>query len=139
MSLVEKIKNMLGKKGALLTLILAVIGVLLILIPTGSEEARADDMVTLEEYKLKLEDELTDLCHSVKGVGRCRVMVTFLRGEENTYKGSVLIESKPPRVLGVSIVCQGADNDSVRAYLTEMICALFDIGANRVAVLRLEN
>lgn len=140
LNLVDRIKNILSKKGMLLTVVLAVVGILLISLPGGDTGANAEDTeITLDEYKAKLEGELVDMCRSVKGVGKCQVMITFLRGEENTYKGSLLVESKPPRVLGVSVVCEGADSNSVKANLTEMICALFDIGSNRVAVLRLEN
>ena len=65
-------------------------------------------------------------------------MITFERGEERTYKGSQIIETKPPRVLGVSVLCEGGASDRVRAEITEMLCALFDIGANRVSVLPLK-
>jgi stage III sporulation protein AG len=47
-----------------------------------------------------------------------------------------LTESRPPLVLGVTVVCSGGDSDHVRARLTEMITALFDIPSNRVAVLK---
>ena len=97
----------------------------------GSEELR--------EYKRMLEDELADICSSVSGVGRCKVTVTFERGEERVYKGSSLIESKPPKVLGVTVVCRGADSDFVRAEIVGMMSALFDIGANRIAVLKLNS
>ncbi len=140
MNLVDKIKGVLSKKGMILTVVLALVGILLISLPQGDKGVvGADTEITLDEYKAKLEGELVDMCRSVKGVGKCRVMITFLRGEENTYKGSLLVESKPPCVLGVSVVCEGADSNNVKASLTEMICALFDIGANRVAVLKLEN
>ena len=84
-----------------------------------------------------VEEELADMCSSVSGVGRCKVTVTFERGEERVYKGSLLIESKPPKVLGVTVVCKGADSDLVRAEIVGMMSALFDIGANRIAVLKL--
>ena len=105
-----------------------------------SEEAgEGVETQTLAEYKAELEAELESVCSSVSGVGKCRVVVTFERGAENTYKGSNLIESKPPRVMGVSVVCRGAESDTVRAELTNMLSALFDIGKNRIAVLKLEN
>ncbi len=100
----------------------------------GKSEKNTD---TLEEYRQKLEEELVSLCTSVEGVGKCRVFITFEKGEENTYKGSTLIETKPPRVSGVSVVCSGGDSDRVKSSLTKMITALFGIGANRVAILKL--
>ena len=139
MNSVDKIKDFLGKWGVVFTVLLVLVGILLVALPEGdkNEENGAYEL-TLTEYKAWLEGELSDMCHSVRGVGKCRVMITFLRGEENTYKGSLLVESKPPRVLGVTVICEGADSSSVRANLTEMICALFDIGSNRVAILKLD-
>lgn len=127
------------RKKLLWVLILSSIGIMLLSFSAfggaGSGEASAE--MTLEEYKKEMESELEKLCASIEGVGKCRVTVTFLRGRENTYKGSNLIESKPPKVLGVSIVCRGADSDTVRAELTELFCALFDIRSNRISVLKL--
>lgn len=127
------------RKKLLWVLILSSIGIMLLSFSAfggaGGGEESAE--MTLEEYKKEMESELEKLCASIDGVGKCRVTVTFLRGRENTYKGSNLIESKPPKVLGVSIVCRGADSDTVRAELTELFCALFDIRSNRISVLKL--
>lgn len=124
-------------KKTLFIILLLFLGVLMILLSSSStaEEPQPND--ELAEYKRQLEEELSELCASVSGVGRCRVTVTFERGEESLYKGSQLIESKPPRVLGVTVVCKGADSDKVRGELTAMMSALFDIGSNRIAILKL--
>ena len=105
---------------------------------TSAKKTESGEM-TLDEYRASLEEQLCELCRSVEGVGKCRVFITLERGEQNSYKGSQLMETKPPRVLGVTVVCRGADSDYVRSELTEMLCALFDIGANRVAVLKLNS
>ena len=126
------------KRKIALILILASLGLMLVAISSiGSDGAVESE--GLSEYKQELERSLEKLCSEVDGVGRCSVMVTFSRGEENTYKGSQLTESKPPRVLGVTVVCDGGDSATVKARLSQMLCALFDIGANRVAVLPSKN
>lgn len=121
---------------------LIAVGIFLIAISSSvgnkKEESKSSEM-TLEEYKESLEAELVSLCSDIDGVGKCRVFITFERGELNTYKGSSVIETKPPRVLGVTVVCRGADSDYVKAELIDMITALFDIGSNRVAVLKLNS
>ena len=128
-----------GKKGVLIA-ILMVCGLMMILFSTASfsssDDGRAGEE-SLQEYKERLEKELSELCSSVRGVGKCRVSVSFERGAEHTYKGSMLIESKPPKVLGITVVCRGADSDSVRAEISGMLTALFDIGTNRISVLKL--
>ena len=118
------------------------LGVVLIIISSffGADTEKEDTGVrSLEEYKAELEGELAELCSDVQGVGRCKVLITFERGAQSTYKGSNLIENKPPKVLGVTVVCRGADSDYVKSELTKMITALFDIGANRVAILKLNS
>lgn len=127
-----------GKKRFTFILILLSVGLLLVAL-SSVNKTEVTDSAGLSEYKEELEERLERLCSEVDGVGRCTVMVTFSRGEENTYKGSKLTESRPPEVLGVTVVCDGGDNAAVRARLTEMLSALFGIGSNRIAVLPSKN
>ena len=126
------------KKKIALILVLVSLGLMLVALSSIGQEA-APDGTSLSEYKADLEKRLEKLCSEVDGVGKCSVMITFSRGEENTYKGNQLTESKPPRVLGVTVVCDGGDRTEVRARLSQMLCVLFDIGSNRVAVLPSKN
>jgi hypothetical protein len=126
-----------NKRGVFIALIFLIGAILLLLSSNTSQTQNFTDGETLSEYKARLEGELADMCSSVEGVGRCRVSVSFERGEEKEYKGSTLISSRPPKVLGVTVVCRGADSDRVRAEIIGMMSALFDIGTNRIAVLKL--
>lgn len=130
-----------GNKSFLKIGILIIVGIVLILASsksTGKESAEKQEM-TLDVYKENLENEVADLCRDVEGVGKCRVFITLERGEQNSYKGSMIMETKPPKVLGVTVVCRGADSDTVKSELTKMLTALFDIGANRIAILKLNS
>ena len=110
----------------------ALLGIFLVIISSsvgrGDSKSTSEQALTLEEYKAQLEGEIESLCSDVAGVGRCRV-----------YKGSAVTETKPPKVMGVTVICKGGDSDSVKRELSEMICALFDIGYNRVAILKLNS
>ena len=121
----------------------AILGILLVIVSSsvGKDGATFDTSaeMTLEEYKEGLEAEIESLCSDVAGVGRCRVFITFERGAQNSYKGGSVTETKPPKVLGVTVICSGGNSDSVRAELSDMLCALFDIGYNRVAILKLNS
>ena len=90
-----------------------------------------------EEVYERMEKELSELCSSLEGVGKCKVSLSFSKGRENSYKNGMLTESKPPVVLGVAVACRGADSQRVRAELTELFTALFDIPSTRVAILKL--
>ena len=127
-----------NKKRALILFLLGV-GVLFLVFGSFSDTKNeaSSEQAGLSEYKKLLEAELEELCSSVDGVGKCRVTVSFERGEELKYKGNTLIESTPPRVLGICVVCRGADSYEVCKELTDMLSSLFDIGTNRVSVLKL--
>ena len=140
MKLIDKIKSFFKGKYRLAAMICAAaVGVVLIVfsVGNGEEKSNSDSTQSLEEYKAELESELEAACSSIRGVGRCEVIVTFARGAENVYKGTSLIESKPPEVMGVSVICEGADSDEVRACITGMMTSLFGIGSNRISVMRL--
>ena len=136
----DKVKDYAQKnKGSVLLFALLILGVFLLAFSSASapETEAQENTQSLEEYKARLEEELSAVCSSVSGVGRCKVTVTFERGEEKIYKGSSVIETRPPKVLGVTVVCKGADSDKVRSEIIDMMSALFDIGTNRIAVLKL--
>ena len=133
------VKNYVASnKKTVLVIGLFVFGMLMLIFSSSafSEKEAVESENDLEEYRERLEAELADICSSVNGVGKCRVMITFERGAENIYKGSALIESRPPKVMGVTVVCRGAESDTVRAEIVNMMTALFDIGANRISVLK---
>jgi hypothetical protein len=121
----------------------ALLGILLVLLSgsIGGKESESIETAeqTLDEYKESLEGKIETLCSDVSGVGKCRVFITFERGVQNSYKGSTVTETKPPKVLGVTVICKGGEIDSVKKAISDMICALFDIGYNRVAVLQLNS
>ena len=125
-----------GDKRKILTVVLLAAGLLLMLFSSkvGSTESAAEN--SLSKYKRELEKDLSELCSSIDGVGRCEVRITFSEGERVEYRGTNKVSETPPKVLGVSIVCDGGGRADVRAAITECMVALFDIGANRVAVAR---
>ena len=124
-------------RARLMLLLLLAIALLLVASPLFAEEEAEVNEDGLAEYKAELEAELSRLCSSVEGAGECRVTVTFEGGAESVYKGSHLVETKPPRVMGIAVVCTGAGSDAVRADLTQMLSALFELGSNRISVLKL--
>lgn len=92
---------------------------------------------SLDEYKIRMEKEMAKLCSSIDGVGKCTVSLSFSSGVESVYKSGKLVETKPPRVLGVAVACRGAGSSRVRRDITELFTSLFDIPSNRIAILKL--
>ena len=71
------------------------------------------------------EERLTEICSMIEGVGDCRVMMTYRgEGDERT-------------VYAVLIVCEGGESVFVRERITDVLCSLYGIGANRVEIQRL--
>ena len=118
-----------GKRGWLLLLAL---GVLLLIFGGRSTAGKAPGEETDAEAALC--QEVETLCSSVRGVGKCRVMLTFARGETREYRGTAVVSVTPPQVCAAVIVCEGGDSPAVQKELTDLLCAAFDIGANRVRV-----
>lgn len=101
------------------------LGLLLVVMGSGTDGGEVS-------VQTDAEGEIASLCSSLDGVGRCYVKITY--SEKYGYYGT----TGEREVSGVAIVCEGGGSVSVRRRLTDMICALFDIGANRVCVEKLE-
>lgn len=132
----EKIKRFLGRKEIRVLLPILIGGILLLVLAgRGTDTAKTDESSPLDAQREAAEEELAALCREVDGVGKCRVMITFEGGAKRSYSGGKLVYEEPPKVSGVSVVCTGGDRVQVRAALTEMIAALYGIGANRISIL----
>ena len=138
------LKNMKGK-GTVLVLGLLGLGLLLLggLFPTATA---SDTEVDAEAYRAALTEEVTALCRRVSGAGDCTVLLTLEAGESRRYaEGAsggvltsggegVLVECRPPRVLGVAVVCRGGGDPAVREEITALLSAALGVGAHRVRV-----
>lgn len=99
-------------------LAVALLGILLML--PGVFGGDKNDSVSVSEQTL--EEKVAEVCSSVEGVGRSRVIITY--GDEDA-------------VYAVAVLCDGADSVYVRRSLTDMISSLFGIGANRISILKI--
>lgn len=122
-------------KAALLLGALLLALILIALSSAGVEPEAAEDSLSL--YRERLEKELAELCSSVEGAGECRVFITFSEGESYEYQGGQIKATHPPKVLGVTVLCEGGGRTAVKARISELVGALFDVGANRICILKL--
>lgn len=67
-------------------------------------------------------EELAELCSSVGGVGRCRVMTT---------------KDAEGEITAVAVLCDGAESAEVRANLSKLISSLYGIGYHRISILKI--
>ena len=125
--IVERITDFFkSRPGYIKIIVIALVGFLLIFIGSSvfSDEPASEDT--------SLEERLEELCSSVSGVGRCRVMVNYTTYETRYGKeASEVVES-------VTVVCQGASVPSVKAELVSLLTSLFGIGSNRIYIAKMK-
>ena len=150
-----------GKGKLWLLLVVAVLGVALILFGSAGERSvsspETETSPTPDEelrlYQAYLEERVRSICSSVNGVGNVTAIVTLSGGFESVYavQGSpdspeyviigsgtsakpLFLSHTPPSIAGIGIVCDGADNLSVRAELLSLVSAAFHIPSNRIYI-----
>ena len=165
MDLMNKMTALLSKYRYAL-LILAV-GVGLMLIP-GKDATTSEPLSAVQETRVPLtaEQRLEELLSSVKGAGKVQVLLSTASGEKTTYQtdtdsasGSngtsyrsdtvtvtdqnrnqtgLIVQVDPPVYLGAVIVCQGADDPSVKLAVVEAVSKFTGLGANQISVLKMK-
>ncbi len=140
-ALLRILKNMKGKW----TLLLLLLGGLLLLLLGSTQEEGAPKAADSEAYRATLTEEVRALCSEVEGVGSVRVLLTLEAGESSVYaerdggyitsggKG-LLLETRPPRIAGVAVVCTGGGDPAVRESITNLLSAALGIGRHRITV-----
>lgn len=110
--------------------------------------------------------ELTEVLSSIQGVGNVRVMLTVSTGEQTIYqvdenisstetgssiqKETVIITGtdrreealisyiKPPTYLGAIIVCQGADQASVKLAIVDAVSKITGLSSDKISVVKMK-
>lgn len=151
-----------GKKYRYALLIL-ILGIVLMLIPTGkrqSDEMPMDDTESTNAHSIQ--DELSEILSKIEGVGKAQVMLTVAAGEETVYQidsdgaidsqdrttvtitdenrneNGLIRQINPPVYLGAIVVCQGADSPSVRLEIVEAVSRITGLGTDRISVMKMK-
>lgn len=123
----EKISGFFKKhRSKVLPIVIAILGVVLLSVAgsSGGSNEVSEDTLTRQVREF-LED--------IDGVGECRVMISY------EYKESGYFSSdEEGRVKAVAVACRGAKKVEIRKKITDLLCTLFDIGANRVNISELD-
>ncbi len=148
------------------TIMILVIGMILLLLPTGSkEEGSSSGISHVQENTLSVEEQLTEILSMIEGAGKVRVMLSVATGEEVLYqtdrdvsedeKGSdkridtvtvtdsqrnetgLIRQINPPDYLGAVVVCQGADDPAVRLRVAEAVARITGLGMDKIYVVKM--
>lgn len=152
------------KQYKLAALILA-IGLVLMLLPTGSgeEEPLLSPAV---QPTVSAEAQLESILSQIQGVGKVQVLLTVAEGERTVYiydedqsdtldTGSLRREAVvvtgtdrgqtglisqviPPVYLGAVVVCQGGDLPAVKLAVVEAVCDATGLTADKITVLKMK-
>lgn len=126
-----------NKKGSWRLLVILLVGVVLLVFGGGVSSGGTAEGSELDKYGAALEARIAELCSSLEGVGKSRAMITFSSGERTLYEGSRAVGTRPPEVMAVTVLCEGADDERVVARLTEMLASMLGVGTNRVKIMKL--
>lgn len=160
----KKATGLIGKyRYALLVLAL---GLLLMTIPVGNRKTEVETPKVEVTAQKEPSEELAHILGQIRGVGRVQVLLTIKTGQTTVYqtdedtdlsetgssirKETVIITDSdrnqqalvtqilPPSFLGAVIVCQGADDASVRLAVVEAVSKATGLGADKITVLKMK-
>ena len=163
MSLKEKL-SVFANKYKFVFLILHA-GIVLMLIPSKKENQTAQVPTQAAVETEDISSQLQQILSKMSGVGRVEVLLTVASGEKVIYQydqdisngetGSSRLDTviitdsdrsesglvqqiNPPIYQGAIIVCQGADNISVRLNIIEAVAKVTGLGTDRISVLKMK-
>ncbi|MBE6977207.1 MAG: hypothetical protein E7438_00995 [Ruminococcaceae bacterium] len=142
-------------------------GILLLTLPGKKKEnSTATDPVALTGPSEDLTLELTEILQQIKGVGRVQVLLTISKGEQTHYQedsdqstdetgtdirtetviirdaddreSALIIQVIPPEYLGAIVVCDGADDASVKLAVLEAVAKATGLRSDRISVLKMK-
>ena len=146
-------------------LLVVALGLVLMLWPTGKKETQSVQLPAQPVQQPSITEELTAILGQIRGVGRVRVMVTEQSGSQTHYQTDIsgtqdsdssthdsrtvvissggaeegLITSvSPPVYMGAVVVCQGADDPSVRLAVSQAVASVTGISTDRISVLKMK-
>ncbi|MEG0875883.1 MAG: hypothetical protein RSD32_05805 [Oscillospiraceae bacterium] len=144
-----KLLGIFKNKYALLVL---VVGLVLIILPTGSKE-KAGGETKLEAPAFSLSAEETRLQNQlskISGVGRCSVLLSVSGSVSRTLadsgEGTLVISAgggdevvelyySVPEYLGAVVVCEGGGSAAVRLSVIQAVSAFSGLGSDEITVM----
>ena len=141
-------------------ILVVLVGLGLMLLPSKTESVPEQPVQNQQEQDLEL--RLAAILSQIDGVGRVQVLLTEESGRETLYQtdtqtdtdrrteDTVLVEDASrmetglvrqtvePKYRGAVILCQGADQPSVRLAVVEAVRCVTGLGADRISVLNMK-
>ena len=148
--------------------IVLLVGLTLLLIPNrqSRSENTETSIPVIDGQELFKEESLAQILQSVAGAGKVKVLLSVATGEETIYqtdteiskmgegdnkseKTVIITDSQrsevglirqvnPVAYKGAIVVCQGAENPSVRLAITQAVSKITGLGTDAICVLKMQ-
>lgn len=153
--IVTKFKSI---KNIELYIALALAFVVVVVIFVGGSNKNTENSVADNSYISQMEHKICSVVEKIQGCGKASVAISYASNEEKVYayetetttsggvtkqtnslvsvKGEPLISTTlPPKILGVVVVAEGADDPIVRYRIVNVVVTLLDVREKDVQVL----
>lgn len=147
--------------------LILVAGIALMLLPFNNSQLPESNVPDEKNVDIvSLHQQLEQVLSFVHGVGDVKVMLCEAYGEETIYHSDedytlseqsesrriecvTVVDSQrnehalikqiiPPKYQGAIVICQGADDPGVRLSVTNAVCKVTGLGADKIAVLKMK-
>lgn len=146
-----------------IAIVVLMAGIALLVLPSGEEKK---ELPIPASQEVSLQKSLEGILSEITGAGRVSVLLTQATGEETVYqtdestsveegrsnirRETVLVSGSgreetglirqihAPKYLGAVVVCQGADNASVRLAVVEAVKSATGLTSDRICVLKMK-
>ena len=136
-------------------------------VPSGDNRENVEEKQTVPaELSISVEDRLEKILSQIDGAGRVEVMLTIAFGEEKLYQydedtsvsdttnsirktvvtvtdsqrkeTGLIRQINPPVYMGAVIICQGAENPTIKLAVVDAVSKATGLGANEISVLKMK-
>lgn len=144
------------------------LGLVLMLLPGGdkTQSEKTVQQAAQIEAEADLSRQLSEILSNVSGAGQTQVMLTINQGEKTVYQTDrdvtvteqtnderiqtvtvtdenrnqtgLVQQVNPPTYLGALVLCQGADDPTVRLAIVDAVSKVTGLGANQISVLKMK-
>lgn len=135
------------------------------LVPGQNTKEKETNNNDYSSYVSCMEERTEEILSSIEGAGKCKVMITISDTSESVYAKNteesggdgnystaseyvlydgtdgdtpMLVKQYFPKIQGIVVVCQGADDDIVRESIISSVSSLFDVPTNKITVSKIK-
>ena len=149
-------------------LFVLLIGLVLLLLPGKNQQQKKAETIPVDNAcrQLLTQEALAEILQSIQGAGKVKVLLSTATGEETLYqtdteassgadsnegsnKTVIITDSQrneaglvrqinPAAYQGAIVVCQGADDPSVRLAITQAVSKITGLGTDAICVLKMQ-